>query len=63
MWRALEQQRSRLGFELRVVDVDDDPDLEEQYGVRVPVVCTPDGSELFHYFIDLPALDAYFASR
>jgi thioredoxin reductase (NADPH) len=63
MWRALEAQRPTLGFELTVVDVDADPALEQAYGERVPVLCTPDGSELFHYFIDQTALDAYFAAR
>ncbi|HEY0722270.1 MAG TPA: glutaredoxin family protein [Gammaproteobacteria bacterium] len=63
MWRALEMQRARLGFELVVVDVDSDPVLEQSYGALVPVVCGPDGKELFHYFIDTNTLDAYFAAR
>lgn len=63
MWRLLEAQRARLPFELALVDVDSDPQLEQAYGERVPVLCTPEGSELFHYFIDENVLDAYFAAR
>ncbi len=63
MWRALEAQRARLSFELLVVDVDSDPALEQSYGERVPVLCGPDGTELFHYFINHNTLDAYFAAR
>lgn len=63
MWRELERLRPALGFELQVVDVDAEPALEEAYGEQVPVLCGPDGRELFHYFIDHDALHAYFAAR
>ena len=63
MWRALEGERARLGFTLEVVDVDAEPELEQRYGERVPVLCTSEGRELFHYFFDGQLLDAYFANR
>ena len=47
-------------FELRVVDVDSDPALEEKYGQWVPVLKAGD-EEICHYFLDRTALDAYLA--
>lgn len=50
----------QLGFRLRVVDVDQDPALEQRYGELVPVLVGGD-SEICHYHVDRPALDAYLA--
>lgn len=55
---ALTALGPQLGFSLRVVDVDQDPSLERRYGERVPVLAAG-GSEICHYHLDRPALDAY----
>lgn len=57
--RALAPWRERYAFELRVVDIEDEPELEMRYGARVPVVCADDGVELCHYTLDDAALCAY----
>jgi glutaredoxin-like protein DUF836 len=60
MIEALRSLASGLGFRLRVVDVDDDPALEDRYGERVPVL-EGAGKEICHYFLDRGALDAFLA--
>jgi thiol-disulfide isomerase/thioredoxin len=57
MLAALEPLRAEAGFEVRVVDVDTDPALEEKYGERVPVLCDAQG-EICHYFLDSAAVRA-----
>lgn len=52
------------GFELAVVDVDDDPQLVARYDELVPVLVTGSGSgddsiELCHYHLDITAVRAY----
>ncbi len=37
-WKQLHQARSHHGFALSQVDVDQDPQLVERYGLQVPVV-------------------------
>jgi hypothetical protein len=37
-----------MPFELRLMDIDADPELADRYGVRVPVVAI-DGVEHFEY--------------
>lgn len=60
MLAQLNPLREMLGFELKVLDVDDDPALEERYGQWVPVLMGG-GEEICHYFLDRTALDAYLA--
>lgn len=50
--------REEFGFELRVLDVDEHPELEQRYGERVPVLMA-DGKELCHYFLDVVVVRAY----
>lgn len=47
-------------FAVDVIDVDEDPELEEHFGERVPVLVA-DGKELCHYFLDHAAVRAYLA--
>jgi hypothetical protein len=49
--------RSELGFELEIVDIAGDGELERRYRVRIPVVSV-DGDEAFEYFVDADALRA-----
>jgi thioredoxin reductase (NADPH) len=57
---ALEPLRVQHGFRLKLVDVDDDPELEERLGEKVPVLAA-DGRELCHYVLDPAAVGAYLA--
>lgn len=43
---TLRGAQEHVRFDLRLVDVDSDPELTRRYGVRVPVVAV-DGAELF----------------
>jgi glutaredoxin len=49
---VLRRLRAERPFELRLVDIDRDPELADRYGVRVPVVAV-DGVEHFEY--EVPA--------
>jgi len=56
--RALEivrEVRAEVGFELAVVEVDDDPVLEARYREHLPVV-EIGGERAFTYFVDASAL-------
>ena len=61
--RALEVVRAaqdELGFELDLVDVGGDPELEARYREHLPVV-EIDGDLAFTYFVDREALRARLA--
>jgi thioredoxin reductase (NADPH) len=62
---ALEAFRRRVGsgsFEIRVVDIDQHPELEVVYGNKVPVLL--DGNlEICHYFMNEDALTAHLQRR
>lgn len=60
MVAALEALRPQHGFDLVVIDVDEDEALERRFGERVPVLLAGE-RELCHYFLDPAALDAYLA--
>jgi hypothetical protein len=51
--------QQQLRFELKFVDVDEDSELVERYGARVPVLLA-NGQEICHYFLDKQALLQYF---
>jgi len=53
---ALQRVRTRVPFDLDVVDVSRDPELLAQYGERLPVVLV-DGSPVFEYEVDERALE------
>ena len=60
MLQALRGQQLQLGFELQLVDVDRDPELQRRYDEWVPVLCMGE-REICHYHLDeqvlLQALD------
>jgi glutaredoxin len=60
MIAALQEIQGRFRFELRVVDVDADPELERRHGTRVPVLAHGE-HELCHHFLDRPAVTEYLA--
>jgi glutaredoxin len=58
--RALEvvrEARTELGFELELVDIGGDPELEARYREHLPVV-EIDGERAFTYFVEPHALRA-----
>lgn len=57
---ALKRFQSRYDFDIRVVDVDRHPELEEKWGDKVPVLLDGD-LEICHYYLDLEAVDARLA--
>jgi hypothetical protein len=59
---ALEALRGEPGmadFEIDVLDVDADPELEAKYDELVPVLADAEGQELCHYFLDAPKVLGY----
>ena len=57
MLQALRGLQSRLAFELTLVDIDRDPDLQRRYDERVPVLAEAE-QEICHYHLDEKALVA-----
>ena len=49
-----------LGFDLEIVDIGGDPDLEARYRESIPVVVV-DGVQMFTYFVDADALRSRLA--
>lgn len=58
MIAGLRELQGRFRFDLRVVDVDSDPELERHYGEWVPVLMHGD-RELCHYRLDTAAVTAF----
>lgn len=54
-------ERSEIDVTVRIIDVDDDPELSEQYGERVPYVLI-DGTPAFKYRVEEPALETKLAA-
>ena len=48
--RVLAAVREEIPFRLVEIEIDDDPDLEQAYRERIPVVAV-DGEEAFTYFV------------
>lgn len=63
MATALRDLSEHYGFKFSVVDVDNDPALEERYGELVPVLADADGNEICHYFLDVAALRSRLAVK
>lgn len=61
MLNALEPLKNDYVFDVQVEDVDADPALEALYDEKVPVLVA-EGKELCHYFLDVPAVRAFFES-
>ena len=59
MLQELQQRQAALGFSLETVDIDGRPELESQYGTKVPVL-VQGAREICHYFLDEVALKQCF---
>jgi glutaredoxin len=57
----LEMLRREAGFELEVLDVDEDPALRARFHERVPVVMVG-GQEVCQHFLDEDRLRRYLAA-
>jgi hypothetical protein len=55
---ALRPLAEEFGFEIDVLDVDADPELEALYNERVPVLLHAD-EELCHYFLEVSKVRDY----
>ncbi len=53
---VIERVRRRYGFALRVINIEEDPELEEAYGTQIPVVFI-NGSKAFKYRVDEAELE------
>ena len=51
----LREAQAELGFELQLVEIDGDAELEPRYRERIPVV-EIDGEQAFTYFVEPDAL-------
>ncbi|HUW97419.1 MAG TPA: glutaredoxin family protein [Acidiferrobacter sp.] len=62
MDRALRPLAVELNLVITQIDVESDPELEERYGIQVPVLIH-DGSELCHYHLDEAAIRQFVATK
>lgn len=53
---VIERVRTRYGFTLRVINIEEDPQLEAAYGTQIPVVFI-NGSKAFKYRVDEAELE------
>jgi glutaredoxin len=53
---VIDRVRKRYGFELRVINIEEDPALESAYGTEIPVVFI-NGTKAFKYHVDERELD------
>ena len=60
MLAAPQALRSEFGFDIEVIDVDADPELERRFNELVPVLMHG-GHELARWRLDVPVLRAYLA--
>jgi len=58
MIAGLHELQARFSFELQVVDVDGDAELQRRHGARVPVLVHGE-RELCRHFLDRPAVAEY----
>ena len=48
--RVIDSIREEIPFDLQIVDIGGNPELERRYRERIPVICV-DGYEAFTYFV------------
>ncbi len=59
---ALRGEPAVTHFEIEVIDVDADPELEAKYNELVPVLVDGEGRELCHYFLDAAKVREYLSA-
>jgi hypothetical protein len=60
MIEALRSLQGLVRFEISVIDVDSDPELERRFGEKVPVLMHR-ARELCHHRLDFAAVTAYLS--
>jgi glutaredoxin len=58
MEQQLAELKDELGFTLKVIDIQGNKDLEEKFGIKVPVLMAEE-QEICHYMLDLASLKAH----
>ena len=53
---------SAVGFSLKYIDIDGNPELEALYGLKVPVLMAEE-REICHYTLDFKALKEFLESE
>lgn len=61
MLAELDTSRQQGKFELTVIDILGQPELESRYGSLIPVLCAEGDEEICHYFLDETVLEEYFS--
>lgn len=62
MIASLRSLQKKIQFEFEVINIDNDENLIQLYGERVPVLfAVEEQKELCHYFLDSEAFNAYLA--
>jgi glutaredoxin len=49
--KIIERVQRRTGFALRIINIENDPELEKEYGEQIPVVFIA-GQKAFKYHVD-----------
>ena len=62
MQNQLPAYLEEAGLALDTVYIDDDADLEQEYGTLIPVLKAGD-REICHYFLDVKALQQYISEQ
>lgn len=62
MLQALRGLQPRLEFDLRLIDIDRDPELAQRYDEWVPVLCCGE-REICHYHLDPAALSDFLRGQ
>jgi glutaredoxin 2 len=62
MREQLKPYQERFSFELKILDVDEDPVLEEKYNELVPVLLEGE-TEICHWFLDEEKLKIWLESK
>lgn len=58
MLALLTDYRDKRDFDLEVIDILGNPELERNYGSKIPVLAAG-SNEICHYYLDLQALTQY----
>ena len=60
MENLLPDYLEETGLSMKIIYIDDDQNLEQQYGTLVPVLKAGE-KEICHYFLDIKALQQYIS--
>ena len=62
MEKLLPSYLQQSAISLNIVYIDDEPELEQQYGTSIPVLKAGE-REICHYFLDVKALQQYISAH